>query len=163
MNSNLKNLIENVVKSTVDTNENIDAAYLAAAIEKELHEQVTLTSLRSKLEVLFEYEKNYLELIKSYKEEIKFASTIQEDIRKERAKFFAKTLKEASNTLSDSQVESTVASSWLKELVESYTQSLDLSSVLIEEHSMDMVGKIREEAKAHKMQLEKVAHHAGEK
>lgn len=153
VNNDLKSLIENVVKSTTANNENIDSTLLAATLEKELREQITLGSLRSKLEVLYEYEKNYLELIKAYKEEIKFASTIQEDLRKERAKFFAETLKEVSTTLAESQVDSAVASSWLKELVESYTQSLDLSSGLIEEHSMDMVGKIREEAKEHKANL----------
>ena len=47
-----------------------------------------------KLELLYEYEKHYLELIKGYKEEIKFASALQEDLRRERSQFFTQTLKE---------------------------------------------------------------------
>lgn len=107
----------------------------------------TLATLKEKLEVLYEYEKNYLELLKGYKEEIKFAANIQEDLRKERTKFFSEALKDVSETLKESQVDSKVASIWIKELVASYTKSLDLSSGLIEEHTLDMIGEIRQEAK----------------
>jgi hypothetical protein len=123
---------------------------LVQKITKDLQEAVTLNSLKAKLAVLFEYEKNYLELVKEFKEEIKFASGIQEDLRKERAKFFSETLKEVSSTLMESQVEDEVASLWLKELVNSYTKSLDLSGGLIEEHTLDMIGKIREKSKEQK-------------
>ncbi|MCV5720422.1 nickel transporter, partial [Escherichia coli] len=92
---------------------------------------------KTKLSVLYEFEKNYLQLISDYKEEIKFASSLQEDLRKERAKFFSETLKEVHQTLSESQVDNEVASKWIKELVCSYTKSLDLSGGLVEEHTLD--------------------------
>ncbi|HFF8522847.1 TPA: nickel transporter [Providencia rettgeri] len=123
---------------------------LTEVLQKELNDYVNLELLKAKLEVLFNYEKSYLELVKEYKEEIKFASTLQEDLRKERSKFFSETLKEVSETLNQSQVDSQVASKWLKELVGSYTKSLDLSSNLIEEHTLDTIGKIRHEAKLNK-------------
>lgn len=113
-----------------------------------IDEYTTLSNLKAKLAVLFEYESNYLSLIRDYKEEIKFAGSLQEDLRKERAKFFSETLKEVSATLNESQVDNAVASLWLKELVDSYTKSLDLSSGLIEEHTLDMIGTIRKKAKA---------------
>ncbi|EQB5732473.1 nickel transporter, partial [Enterobacter hormaechei] len=75
---------------------------LTETLQKELNDYINLESLKNKLEVLYSFEKNYLELIKSYKEEIKFASTLQEDLRKERSKFFSETLKEVSLTLSES-------------------------------------------------------------
>ncbi len=59
---------------------------LTETLQKELNDYISLESLKNKLEVLYSFEKNYLELIKSYKEEIKFASTLQEDLRKERSK-----------------------------------------------------------------------------
>lgn len=127
---------------------------LIKTISLRTEEYVTLAGLRAKLAVLFEYEKNYLELIKTYKEEIKFAGSLQEDLRKERAKFFSETLKEVSGTLEAAQVESSVASMWLKELVNSYTKSLDLSSGLVEEHTLDMIGKIRKEAKSEIKQVD---------
>lgn len=123
---------------------------LTEALKKELGSYVNLELLKTKLDVLYNFEKNYLELVKEYKEEIKFASTLQEDLRKERSKFFSETLKEVSETLTASQVDGEVASKWLAELVDSYTKSLDLSSGLIEEHTLDMIGKIRQEAKQQK-------------
>lgn len=147
---------QKMLEDAFNTSE-IDANAKAALIKSitlRVDEYTTLGSLKAKLAVLYEYEKNYLELIKTYKEEIKFASSLQEDLRKERAKFFSETLKEVSNTLNSSQVESNVASVWLKELVDSYTQSLDLSSGLIEEHTLDMMGSIRKEAKTEIKQAE---------
>tara|TARA_R110000772_G_scaffold74498_1_gene162192 strand:- start:1709 stop:2173 length:465 start_codon:yes stop_codon:yes gene_type:complete len=144
----LNKLISSAVKASgADDSVN---SQLAEILEKELNSYVNLELLKTKLEVLYNFEKNYLELVKEYKEEIKFASTLQEDLRKERSKFFSETLKEVSQTLSESQVDGEVASKWLKELVDSYTKSLDLSSGLIEEHTLDMIGKIRGEAKQQK-------------
>ena len=111
-------------------------------------EQHTATvKLRERLSILFEYEKSYLSLVKEYKEEIKFIGTLQEDLRKERAKFFSDTLKEVSESLRDAQVASDVASQWIKELVDSYTRSLDLSTGLVEEQTVDTMGQIRKQAK----------------
>lgn len=120
---------------------------IASAIMAKLPGASRLADMKVRLEILFQYEKNYLELVKEFKEEIKFAGSIQEDLRKERAKFFSDTLKEVSSTLKDSQVEPTIAAGWLEELVGSYTKSLDLSSGLIEEQAIDTIGKIRNEAR----------------
>lgn len=114
---------------------------------------VSLTTLQEKLKVLYEYEKNYLSLLKEYKEEIKFAANLQEDLRKERTKFFSESLREVSKTLKESQVDSGVASTWIKELVDSYTKSIDLSSGLIEEHTLDVIGEIRQQAKKEAKEL----------
>lgn len=110
-------------------------------------EHLATSKLKERLQLLFEYEKNYLTLIKEFKEEIKFVGSLQEDLRKERAKFFSDTLQEVSAALKDSQVSSDVASQWIQELVNSYTKSLDVSSGLIEEHTFDTIGDIRRQAK----------------
>lgn len=144
----LNKLIASAVQAS-GADESINSR-LTEVLNKELSSYVNLELLKTKLDVLYNFEKNYLELVKEYKEEIKFASTLQEDLRKERSKFFSETLKEVSTTLSESQVDGEVASKWLKELVDSYTKSLDLSSGLIEEHTLDMIGKIRNEAKQQK-------------
>ena len=120
---------------------------LIESLSLKIENAVSLATLQEKLKVLYEYEMNYLELIKEYKEEIKFAATLQEDLRKERTKFFSEALEEVSQTLKEAQVDSKVASVWIKELVDSYTKSLDLSSGLIEEHTLDMIGELRQKAK----------------
>jgi hypothetical protein len=52
-----------------------------------------LVETKQKLDLLFQYEKHYLELIKEFKEEIKFANTMQEDLRREKTQFLPKLLK----------------------------------------------------------------------
>lgn len=116
-------------------------------IYQQISSQVELMELKNKLTILFEYEKNYLTLLKDFKEEIKFANTLQEDLRKERAKFFSEILREVSATLTQAQVEETVASNWIQDLVKSYTNSLDLSNNLIDENTLNTIGKIRANAK----------------
>ncbi|ENY7750524.1 nickel transporter [Klebsiella pneumoniae] len=123
-------------------------------MKRELVDYVSIAHLKTKLSVLYEFEKNYLQLIAEYKEEIKFASSLQEDLRKERAKFFSETLKEVHQTLNESQVDNEVASKWIKELVGSYTKSLDLSGGLVEEHTLDTIACIRAEAKLNKPSIE---------
>ena len=99
------------------------------------------------LNKLFEYEKNCLTVIKEFKEEIKFASSLQEDVRKERTSFFSKDFGDISKNLKESQVDDETAAAWLKELVNSYTKSLDLSSDLAKTHMLDLVGIIRSNIK----------------
>lgn len=142
---NITTSIYNIL-SNVEMDENAKKL-LIRSLELSIKEKVDLSSLKEKLDVLYNYEKNYLMLVKEFKEEIKFASAIQEDLRKERAKFFAETLKEVSDTLKKSEVSSEVASKWIEELVNSYTKSLDLSSRLIEEHTLETIGKLRKDAK----------------
>lgn len=103
--------------------------------------------LKEKLQIFYEYEKHYLEILKEYKEELKFAATLQEDLRKERSKFFSETLKEVSTTLKETEVDKSVQSGWIKELVASYTKSLDLSGILVEEQIMETLGEIKSEEK----------------
>lgn len=146
--STMKDLMDNLQEmfSGIEMDSNAKKTIVQNLYSK-VESVVNLSTLQEKLKVLYEYEKNYLGLLKEYKEEIKFATDIQEDLRKERTKFFSESLKEVSQTLKEAQVDSKVASVWIKELVDSYTNSLDLSSGLIEEHTLDMIGEIRQEAK----------------
>ncbi len=120
---------------------------LKKAIKILFDEFVSLESMKNKLQILFEYEEHYLKLIKEYKEEIKFCSTMQEDLRRERSQFFTQILKEVSDTLKKAEVESSVASQWVQDLVDSYTKSIDISSDLAKTHVVDVIGKIRNRAK----------------
>lgn len=120
-----------------------------------IEEKVSLTYMKNKLNLLFEYEKHYLTLIKEYKEEIKFASSLQEDIRKERANFFANTLREVFTTLQATKVGPELESEWLQKLVASYTESLDLSAELAKENTLNRVSELKESSKETKEQIEK--------
>jgi hypothetical protein len=102
-------------------------------------------ALQERLSILYEYQEKYLELVKEYKEEIKFVNNMQEDLRRERAQFFSQTLKEVSDTLSQAQIGEEVAQEWIQELVSSYTSSLDVSNDLTESRVADTVGKLQQQ------------------
>lgn len=119
-----------------------------------IDEKVSLTYMKNKLDLLFEYEKHYLSLIKEYKEEIKFASSLQEDLRKERANFFSATLREVYATLQATKVGPEMESLWLERLVSSYTESLDLSAELAKENTLSRVSELKEESKDTKEEIE---------
>lgn len=98
-----------------------------------------------KLSILYNHEKKLLDILKEYKEEIKFASSLQADIRKEAATFFSSTLKDVYTSLKETQVDPKYQAQWIYDLVSSYTTSLKLSSRLAEEHVINELGKIQKE------------------
>ena len=116
---------------------------LILALTKFVQEMTTEDGLKNRLQILFEYEKHCLETIKAYKDEIKFMASLQEDIRRERSQFFTQTLKEVSNTLKQAEVDKDTVSAWIKELVTSYTTSLDVSSELGTTNITEMVEQIK--------------------
>ena len=122
-----------------------------AGIIRSIVEDVTMALsndlLKEKLEILYDYEKKYLELTKAYKEEIKFAATLQEDIRKERSKFFSEVLRDVHQTLEDVKMDKKATDLWISELVTSYTKSLDISSDLAKDHVLDMMGILRDSSR----------------
>lgn len=107
----------------------------------------SLEETKSKLDLLYQYEKHYLELIKGYKEEIKFANSLQEDLRRERSQFFTQTLKDVTQTMKGAEIDKNVSAKWIEELVVSYTKSIDLSSDLAKTHVIQIVSILSEETK----------------
>lgn len=99
-----------------------------------------------KLSILYNHEKHFLDILKEYKEEIKFAANLQSEIRKEEATFFSSTLKEVCNSLKETQVDQKYQVQWIFDLVSSYTSSLKLSNKLAEEHVISLLGEIQKEA-----------------
>jgi hypothetical protein len=110
-------------------------------------EKKSVNNYENKLKILYEYEKHYLELVKEYKEEIKFINTNQEDLRRERAEFFTQDLKLVSQSLSEAQVDKNVSSKWIENLVESYTNSLDASNDLIKINVVEKLNELKKECK----------------
>lgn len=114
-------------------------------IAKSIVDKVENLARDKKLEILYNHEKHFLDILKDYKEEIKFASSLQADIRKEEATFFASTLKEVCLSLKETQVDPKYQAQWIFDLVSSYTSSLRLSSKLAEEHVINLLGDIQKE------------------
>ena len=112
-------------------------------ITEEITKALSNNLLKERLEILYDCEKKYLELTKNYKEEIKFTATLQEDIRKERSKFFSISLIEVHKTLEGVKLDKKVTDLWISELVNNYTKSLDISSELAKDHVLNTMGMLR--------------------
>jgi len=120
---------------------------MEAIMSNDVHISEQLSETKSKLELLYQYEKHYLGLIKEYKEEIKFANTLQEDLRRERTQFFTQTLKDVIQTMNVAQVDNAVSAQWIQELVGSYTKSIDLSGDLAKTHVIEILSILTGESK----------------
>lgn len=101
--------------------------------------------LNKRLQILCENEKHCLDILKEYKEEIKFAASLQAEIRKEEANFFSSTLKEVCQSMKETQIDPKYQSQWIYDLVSSYTSSLRLSGRLAEENVINLLGDIQAE------------------
>lgn len=146
----LGDLVQATKDDVGNNTESVGQAYIAHIAELTTEKVVDLVTnplLRERLEILYEFQKHNLDILKDYKEEIKFAAALQEDIRKERAKFFAETLKDVSGTLKETGVDEKVKSRWIQELVSSYTQSLDMSGRLIKDNTIDTIDSINNDIK----------------
>lgn len=115
-------------------------------IAKYVIDKVENAEQEERLQMLYNHEKHFLDILKDYKEEIKFASSIQADVRKEQAQFFSSTLKEVCNALKETQIDPKFQVQWIFDLVQSYTSSLKISSQLAEEHVISLLGEIQEKA-----------------
>lgn len=149
-NSNSKDELRNMLND-MDI-ENPDQ--LAEAIDA-YSAKVEVEALRERLDLLHDYEKKFLTLIKEHKEEIKFINDFQEDVRRERAHFFSQVLRDVSSTLDEAQVDDDIAAEWIEQLVASYTASLDVSNSLTTSRAIDMSGKIKQDADEHVSALQK--------
>jgi len=98
--------------------------------------------LRARLETLYEYEKRHLDLLQEYKEEIKFANSLQEDLRRERAQLYSQVLRDAASALKQAEVDKVVAAEWIQDLVRSYTESLNTSMDLVNTRVVETLGDL---------------------
>ena len=102
-------------------------------------------NLQTNLDLLYDYEKNYLPLLKDYKNEIEFIIKHQENLRQEEVSFFENSLKEISQIMSDIDVEPNIRSKWLIELVENHKKSLGVSRDFLENNTVELIAKLKNE------------------
>lgn len=136
--SNIESLPENTNKESV--------SHLVKIVKSNLEQLEDISDISQKseeLRILHNYQENYLKLIREYKEEIKFLNTTQEDLRKERSKFFSQTLEEVNESLKKSSINDELSQKWTQELVSSYTNSLNTSSELVDSQVLDAVEEIK--------------------
>lgn len=87
---------------------------------------------RSDLEALCQYEEHYMRLLRNYEGEIKAIASMMEDLRKERAEFYQKTLPETERQMQADEVLSSEAKAqWIREFRANMESSFCISEKLI--------------------------------
>lgn len=88
------------------------------------------------IQVLYEYEKHYLEMIKKYSEEIRFIQDMLERFRKEQETFYKQVLPDIIDKLNrDGGVDEEMKKIWLKRLSTNIERSFNLSETLINDYA----------------------------
>lgn len=110
------------------------------------------TSPRKKeptIQVLYDYEKHYMELVKKHTSEIKFIDDMLKDFRQEQEKFYKETLVQISEKLrSDEIIDNEMIEILLDRLATNMDRSFSLSENLIKDYyikHMDEFHKMIEE------------------
>ena len=87
------------------------------------------------LQVLYDYEKHYMELIRQHKNEIIFIENILKDYRQENIDFFNNQLSRISQKLDAEHINKDMKNAWLKRLEENMNRSFAISEKLITDYT----------------------------
>lgn len=87
------------------------------------------------LQVLYDYEKHYMELIRQHKNEIVFIENMLKDYRQENIDFFNNQLSKISQKLDAEHIDKDVKNAWLKRLEENMNRSFAISEKLITDYT----------------------------
>jgi len=146
--SQIASILVNKIKSSEGQND-VSKEELEALISKEINTLNNVTELEvlsEKLKLLHSFESQYLTLIRDFKEEIKFVNSIQEDLRKERTKFFSENLSLVSKSLKETEIDKNIRDRWIEELVESFSISIDYSTQLTDQQTINKLSDLRKES-----------------
>lgn len=87
------------------------------------------------LQVLYDYEKHYMELIRQHKNEIVFIENMLKDYRQENIDFFNNQLSRISQKLDAEHIDKDMKNAWLKRLEENMNRSFAISEKLITDYT----------------------------
>lgn len=98
------------------------------------------------IQVLYDYEKHYMELVKKYASEIKMVADMLRDFRKEQEIFYKETLPEIIQKLNqDAGIDEEMRNVWLKRLTTNMDRSFGLSETLINDYITKNVDEFKAE------------------
>jgi len=97
------------------------------------------------IQVLYEYEKHYLEMIKKYSEEIKFIQNMLSDFRKEKEEFYQKVLPDINKKLSENDgIDKEMKKNWLNRLSTNIERSFKFSETLINDYAVKNLDEFKQ-------------------
>lgn len=98
------------------------------------------------VQVLYDYEKHYMELVKKYSSEIKMIADMLSEFRREQATFYKETLPEIIQKLNqDVGIDEEMKNVWVKRLTANIDRSFELSETLINDYVTKNIEQFKEE------------------
>ncbi|MBO6131139.1 MAG: hypothetical protein J6P28_04155 [Treponema sp.] len=98
------------------------------------------------LQKLYDYQKFYMELVESHKEEIDFIEEKLKDLRSEQVAFFDTKLSEISKKLDEESIDTVSKTEWLKHLEENMQKSFEFSERLLNDFAIMKIDEFKKEA-----------------
>lgn len=96
------------------------------------------------IQVLYEYEKHYLEMVRKYSQEIKFIEDMLSDFRREQETFYSNTLPDIINKLNqEGGVDKEMKKVWLNRLTTNIERSFTLSETLINDYATKNIDEFK--------------------
>ena len=96
------------------------------------------------IQVLYEYEKHYLEMVRKYSQEIKFIEDMLSNFRREQETFYSKTLPDIINKLNqDAGVDEEMKKVWLNRFTANIERSFTLSETLINDYATKNIDEFK--------------------
>lgn len=96
------------------------------------------------IQVLYEYEKHYLEMVRKYSQEIKFIEDMLSNFRREQETFYSKALPDIINKLNqDVGVDEEMKKVWLNRLTTNIERSFTLSETLINDYAIKNIDEFK--------------------
>lgn len=96
------------------------------------------------IQVLYEYEKHYLEMVRKYSQDIKFIEDMLSNFRREQETFYSKTLPDIINKLNqDVGVDEEMKKVWLNRLSTNIERSFTLSETLINDYATKSIDEFK--------------------
>lgn len=97
------------------------------------------------IQVLYEYEKHYLEMIKKYSEEIKFIQDMLVEFREEQETFYDNVLPDIIDKLKrDDGIDEEMKKIWLERLSTNIERSFKLSETLINDYATKSLDEFKQ-------------------
>lgn len=97
------------------------------------------------IQVLYEYEKHYLEMVKKYSEEIKFIQDMLIEFREEQEMFYNQVLPEIIDKLNkEDGIDDEMKRIWLKRLSTNIERSFSLSETLINDYTTKSLDEFKQ-------------------
>lgn len=96
------------------------------------------------VQVLYEYEQHYMDLIRQYKPEINFIEKLLKNYREEQINFFEKQMPAIYQKLTIECIDSDMKKLWLKRLEENMSRSFAISEQLITNYTTKKISEFKE-------------------